>query len=49
MEVDRVDRNISSHDSNQKITKKDADHMRTAIMVLLRDLLSVDITLRIES
>jgi len=49
MEVDRVDRNISSHDSNQKITKKDADHMRTAIMVLLRDLLNMDITLRIES
>jgi hypothetical protein len=48
LEVNKIDRNISSHDDQRIITKKDADHMRTAIMVILNDLLNIDLNLKIE-
>ncbi len=48
IEVNKIDRNISSHDNPKRMSKKDANHMRTAIIVILKDLLNLDVDLIIE-
>lgn len=50
-EVQKMDRNISAHDSDEerkKMSKAEADHSWTAIRIILRDLLGIDIKIRVE-
>ena len=46
-----MDRNIAAHDSDEERTrmgKAEADHSWTAIRIILRDLLNIDMKVRVE-
>lgn len=50
-EVQKMDRNIAAHDSDEERTrmgKAEADHSWTAIRIILRDLLNIDMKVRVE-
>ncbi len=50
-EVQKMDRNIAAHDSDQerkRMEKAEADHSWTAIRIILRDLLNIDMKVRVE-
>jgi len=50
-EVQKMDRNISAHDSDserKRMTKAEADHSWTALKIILRELLKIDIKVRVE-
>lgn len=50
-EVQKMDRNISAHDSDEernRMGKAEADHSWTAIRIILRDLLKIDLKVRVE-